>query len=232
MSFSQNHIHRIFEQAAPHYDLMNDIMSGSFHRLWKAQFVNSLPRLQNATWVDVGAGTGDIAHRLYHAHHAYSPTIIACEPNQKMRAIGQRTSIQKGILNIQWCANDALNLPLEPQMANGMLFSFSLRNIEDWTQALSTAYQCTRMNGTIHIMEFNAQAHLENPLIHYYQNYLVPKLGRWFASQEPYDYLVNSIQSFASPHEITKQLASAGWKNITQHNIGAHAVTIIKGVKS
>ena len=53
----------VFDTVAPKYDLMNDLMSGGLHRLWKARLVDVLAPRAGQAIVDVAGGTGDVATR-------------------------------------------------------------------------------------------------------------------------------------------------------------------------
>ena len=64
----------VFHNVASSYDIMNDLMSGGLHRLWKDHFVSGLQPLHVAgtrarpvNILDVAGGTGDIAFRLVEA---------------------------------------------------------------------------------------------------------------------------------------------------------------------
>ncbi len=60
-------VHDVFAKVASRYDLMNDLMSGGMHRLWKDAMVSWLnPPGSKRQWrhVDVAGGTADIAMRV------------------------------------------------------------------------------------------------------------------------------------------------------------------------
>ncbi|KAF0853112.1 mitochondrial ubiquinone biosynthesis Coq5 [Andalucia godoyi] len=54
----------VFHGVADRYDLMNDLMSGGIHRLWKDHFVSSIRPAKGMQILDVAGGTGDIAFRM------------------------------------------------------------------------------------------------------------------------------------------------------------------------
>src|ERR1700741_3571862 len=59
-------VNAVFHSVARRYDLMNDLMSGGLHRVWKDIMVNTLnpPRSDRPfALLDVAGGTGDIALR-------------------------------------------------------------------------------------------------------------------------------------------------------------------------
>ena len=54
----------VFESVASRYDLMNDLMSGGVHRLWKDAMMDWLAPRPGQRLLDVAGGTGDIAFRF------------------------------------------------------------------------------------------------------------------------------------------------------------------------
>lgn len=57
----------VFSAVAPKYDLMNDLMSGGMHRLWKDDLVDRLRPVPGQVHLDVAGGTGDVAFRVLRA---------------------------------------------------------------------------------------------------------------------------------------------------------------------
>src|SRR6476659_4552145 len=54
----------VFSSVARRYDLMNDLMSGGLHRLWKDKFVARVRPRSGERILDMAGGTGDIAFRM------------------------------------------------------------------------------------------------------------------------------------------------------------------------
>ncbi len=63
----QTLVGQVFSSVAPSYDVMNDLMSGGLHRLWKDRLVESLAPFPGMRHLDVAGGTGDVAFRVYKA---------------------------------------------------------------------------------------------------------------------------------------------------------------------
>ncbi len=55
----------VFASVADRYDIMNDLMSGGLHRLWKDRLVRLMKPEAGQTILDVAGGTGDVALRCY-----------------------------------------------------------------------------------------------------------------------------------------------------------------------
>src|SRR5262249_44418880 len=71
---------RVFESVAPRYDLMNDLMSGGVHRLWKNALVDVLNPRAGEKFLDVAGGTGDIAFRIAR-RQGEQPDVTICDVN-------------------------------------------------------------------------------------------------------------------------------------------------------
>src|ERR1700740_2058442 len=54
----------VFSSVARRYDLMNDLMSGGLHRLWKDRFVARVKPRPGEDILDMAGGTGDVAFRM------------------------------------------------------------------------------------------------------------------------------------------------------------------------
>ena len=74
----QRFVNSVFERVATRYDLMNDLMSGGVHRLWKDAAINWLAPSPSvaADLLDVAGGTGDITRRFLRAAGPGSKAVI------------------------------------------------------------------------------------------------------------------------------------------------------------
>jgi 2-methoxy-6-polyprenyl-1,4-benzoquinol methylase len=51
-------VYSVFHNVAEKYDLMNDVMSGGIHRLWKDYFIWKMSPTPGTKLLDVAGGTG------------------------------------------------------------------------------------------------------------------------------------------------------------------------------
>ena len=85
----------VFSSVAQRYDVMNDLMSGGVHRLWKDRLVRRInPRAGEAV-LDLAGGTGDIAFRILRASEA---EVVVCDINEAMIGVGRDRGIDRGQL--------------------------------------------------------------------------------------------------------------------------------------
>src|ERR1700761_1047043 len=77
-------VREVFSSVAKRYDLMNDLMSGGVHRLWKDAMVEWLTPQPGWRVLDVAGGTGDIAFRIADAVRARGgeAEITVCDINE------------------------------------------------------------------------------------------------------------------------------------------------------
>ena len=103
LSEKQALVDDVFHKVASRYDLMNDLMSGGLHRLWKATLVDTLRPRPAMRILDVAGGTGDIAFRMMRAMggatacRAAGGTITVADINAAMLAVGAQRASQNGL---------------------------------------------------------------------------------------------------------------------------------------
>lgn len=94
---------KVFDNVAPQYDVMNDVMSGGLHRLWKDKFVSMLGPPPGIQHLDVAGGTGDIAFRVLRemrASSSSSGTVHVLDINEAMLREGQKRADKKGLSGV------------------------------------------------------------------------------------------------------------------------------------
>src|SRR6266481_7805962 len=114
----------VFERVAGRYDLMNDLMSGGIHRLWKAALIDWLAPKPGQLLLDVAGGTGDIA-RGFLAKAGHDARVVVCDLTPAMLAVGRDRAIDKGVIvGIDWVAGDALALPIAERSVDAYTIAF------------------------------------------------------------------------------------------------------------
>lgn len=219
-------VKNVFESVAPRYDIMNDVMSFGFHRIWKKWFVDSLPIGHHYRCLDVAGGTGDIAGSLIKrfSQQNIEGQFMICDMNQEM--IREGISKQKNS-PISWVCGSAEQLPLLSQSIDLYTISFGLRNVTFMNEALSEAYRVLRKGGVFACLEFS---HVIPPLKKVYDFYsfnLIPFLGEKIArDRESYQYLAESIRKFPTQKQLASLLENTGFSKIkiTSYSAGVVAV--------
>lgn len=223
----------VFSSVAGDYDLMNDLMSGGIHRLWKNKFVSILHPSPRRKLLDVAGGTGDIAFR-YRQKAGSAAQITVCDINKDMLAVGKDRAIDRGYLKgFKWVQGNAEALPFEDDSYDIYTISFGLRNVPKIDDALEEAFRVLKPGGQFFCLEFSE---VVNPLFRkIYDEYsfrVIPRIGEAVAKdRESYQYLVESIRQFPKQEELAGRMRAAGFEKVRYINLSGGIAAIHVGLK-
>ncbi len=213
---------RVFSSVADRYDLMNDLMSGGLHRLWKDSLVRRIKPQAGQQILDVAGGTGDVALRCYKKAKC-NAAITVCDINPAMLAQGKAKAVNQGILRgITWVEGNAEDLPFADRSMDLYSIAFGLRNVTRIDQALREAARVLKPGGRFYCLEFSpGVTPFLKPLYETYCTKILPPLGGFVAQdREAYQYLAESILKFPPQEELARRMEKAGlgcvrWTNLT-----------------
>ena len=172
----------VFDSVAPNYDLMNDVMSGGLHRLWKRFTLAKTGLRPGQHALDVAAGSGDLAAGMAR-QVGKSGRVVVTDINAAMLAEGRDRLLNAGIVgNVEFVLADAENLPFPDGSFHCVTIGFGLRNVTDKDAALRSMYRVLKPGGRLIVLEFS-RAHL-GPLAPVYEAYsfnVLPQLGKLLA---------------------------------------------------
>jgi demethylmenaquinone methyltransferase / 2-methoxy-6-polyprenyl-1,4-benzoquinol methylase len=211
----------VFERVAGRYDLMNDLMSGGIHRLWKGALIEWLAPRPGQLLLDVAGGTGDIARRFL-ARTGPSGRVVVCDLTPAMLAVGRDRAIDRGIVSgIDWVAGDAQALPLADRSVDAYTVAFGLRNVAEIDKALAEARRVLKPGGRFLCLEFSQVVLPQlKQLYDLYSFQVLPWMGRIVAGdRDAYLYLVESIRRFPSQQELVEQMTAAGLERASYRNL-------------
>ncbi len=223
----------VFDSVASRYDLMNDLMSGGVHRLWKNKFISLLHPSAHKTLLDVAGGTGDIAFR-YRKRAGEKATITVCDINREMLHVGKNRALDQGFLKgIEWVEGNAESLPFADNSYHLYTISFGLRNVPKIDDALEEAFRVLKPGGQFFCLEFSR---MTNPLLQkIYDEYsfrLIPKIGALVThDRDSYQYLVESIRQFPQQKELASRMKKAGFEQVRFINLSGGIAAIHTGTK-
>jgi demethylmenaquinone methyltransferase / 2-methoxy-6-polyprenyl-1,4-benzoquinol methylase len=227
-------VRAVFDSVARHYDLMNDLMSGGVHRLWKAEMVAWLKPHKGQCLLDIAGGTGDVAlHALPRlvsdpaglmlgAREAAAGGAVVCDVSQRMLEIGRARALDQGILfGLEWLAADAEQLPFPAGCFDLYTIAFGLRNVTHIAAALAEARRVLKPGGRFMCLEFTPEVTpLLQPLYDLYSFHVVPLLGQIVTGdRNAYTYLVESIRGFPRQGELAQMIAAAGLEQVRYRNL-------------
>jgi demethylmenaquinone methyltransferase/2-methoxy-6-polyprenyl-1,4-benzoquinol methylase len=213
----------VFDSVASRYDLMNDLMSGGIHRIWKAELIDRLKPRPGEILLDLAGGTGDIARRFL-GRAGKTGQVIVCDINESMVSAGRDRALDDGILSgITWLVGNAEELPIAESSVDCCTISFGLRNVTHKQTALEEARRVLKPGGRFFCLEFSR---VETPVLRrlydLYSFTVLPRLGAVVArDRDSYQYLVESIRRFPPQAELAAMMERAGFEQVTWRNLSA-----------
>jgi demethylmenaquinone methyltransferase / 2-methoxy-6-polyprenyl-1,4-benzoquinol methylase len=223
----------VFESVAPRYDLMNDLMSGGVHRLWKAELVDRLRPRPGEAVLDLAGGTGDVALRILERVEARGGArIVVCDLTVAMLETGRDRALDQGILGgIAWIAGDAQALPLADASLDACAIAFGLRNVTDVAAALAEIRRVLKPGGRFFCLEFSRVVlPWLAALYDLYSFQVLPLLGECVAGdRDAYQYLVESIRRFPAQEELERLMREAGFGRVGHRNLSGGIAAIHSG---
>jgi len=219
----------VFTSVARNYDLMNDLMSGGMHRLWKNRFVAKVKPRRGEAILDMAGGTGDIAFRM--ADRGAKVTVSDINPD--MLAVGMERAKARDIQGLTWQVENAEKLSFDDNSFDAYTIAFGIRNVTDIPAALKEAHRALKRGGRFYCLEFSTS---EWPgfgeLYDRYSEHLIPKIGKAVANdEESYRYLVESIRRFPKMDAFRAMIGDAGFKSTSVEPILGGLVAIHGGWK-
>ena len=219
----------VFTSVARNYDLMNDLMSGGMHRLWKDRFVAKVKPRAGEHILDMAGGTGDIAFRMA----AKGARVTVSDINPDMLEVGMGRAKKRGIEGMIWQVENAEKLSFADASFDGYTIAFGIRNVTDIPAALREAHRVLKRGGRFYVLEFSTS---EWPgfgeLYDRYSEHLIPKIGKTVAKdEESYRYLVESIRRFPKMEPFRRMIEEAGFKSTSVEPILGGLVAIHGGWK-
>lgn len=230
----KSRVENLFERVAKSYDVMNDVMSGGLHRLWKDSLIRQIRPRPQWRYLDLAGGTGDIAFRIREKTGAGTDITIA-DLTPAMLEEGRKRAIDKGWLaDFTWVEANAEQLPFDSGAYDVVTIAFGLRNVPRIDLALKEAHRVLRSGGQFYCLEFSP---LENPLLQkgydLYTRSFVPLMGKLIAKdQAAYDYLLDSIETFPHAEALAARMREAGFASVSYSKRGSGVVAIHKGIKT
>lgn len=228
----EGRVRDVFVGVSSRYDLMNDLMSGGMHRIWKAALVDWLAPRPNQQILDLAGGTGDIAFRIVGRQPDASVTVLDLTTEMLQRGQSRARNLHIGS-EIAWIAGSADALPFAGGSFDACTVAFGVRNFPDIPRALTEIRRVLKPGGRLLILEFG---HVENSgLRKLYDRYsfsAIPVMGQLVVGdQDSYLYLVESIRKFPPQKEFAGMIESAGFANVAVRNMALGVAAIHSGWK-
>jgi len=230
----QGLVNDVFHSVASRYDLMNDLMSGGLHRVWKEIMVDTLnPPKSDRPYalLDVAGGTGDIAFRAAQASgEGFRATV--CDINADMLSVGRDRAVKRHLDDrVSFVEGNAEALAFPDRHFDGYTIAFGIRNVPRIDLALKEAYRVLRPGGRFLCLEFSS---VDVPgldrLYDLFSFRVIPGLGRVITGDaESYQYLVESIRKFPKPAVFADMIRDAGFSRVNWQTLSGGIVALHSG---
>lgn len=223
----------VFHSVAAKYDLMNDVLSGGLHRLWK-RFTIELSGVRPGNRVlDIAGGTGDLTRKF---SSLVGPTgeVVLADINDSMLKVGRDRLLDKGVAgNVQFVQADAESLPFPDNHFDVVTIAFGLRNVTRKENALRSMLRVLKPGGRLLVLEFSKPG---NPLLaKAYDTYsfsFMPLAGKLITNDaDSYRYLAESIRMHPDQETLKAMMVEAGFERVTYHNMTGGIVALHRGIK-
>jgi demethylmenaquinone methyltransferase/2-methoxy-6-polyprenyl-1,4-benzoquinol methylase len=223
----------VFDSVARRYDLMNDVMSGGLHRLWKRFTIAKTGLRPGQSALDVAAGSGDLSIGLAR-RVGRAGRVVVSDINAKMLAEGRNRLLDAGHAgNVDYVLADAESLPFADASFHCVTIGFGLRNVTDKDKALASLFRVLKPGGRLLVLEFS-KAHL-GPLAPLYEVYsldVLPRLGELLANDSAsYRYLAESIRRHPDQETLKEMMQRAGFERCEYYNLTAGVVALHVGFR-
>lgn len=216
----QELVNDVFHKVADRYDLMNDMMSGGMHRLWKDIMVARLgpPRQGSRPYevLDMAGGTGDVAQRIINSSHGYAKVTISDINEDMLRVGAERAKSWRYPGQAEFVVANAEELPFEDGRFDAYTIAFGIRNVPRIDRALKEAHRVLKRGGRLLVLEFSeVQMPVLDKVYDLFSDHLIPPMGKMVTGDaQPYQYLVESIRQFPKPEAFCEMISTAGFRRV------------------
>lgn len=223
----------VFHSVAAKYDIMNDLMSGGIHRIWKRFTIEVSGARKGNSILDLAGGTGDLTAKFSRIVGPEGQVVLA-DINDSMIKVGRDKLTDLGIVgNVEYTQANAEALPFADNTFDVVTIAFGLRNVTDKDAALRSILRVLKPGGRLLVLEFS---HPENPVLQkVYDTYsfsILPKLGQLVAGDaESYQYLAESIRMHPDQETLKGMMQDAGFEQCDFYNMTGGIVALHKGTK-
>ncbi len=224
----------VFDSVASRYDLMNDLMSGGVHRIWKRLTIELSGVREGQRVLDVAGGTGDLAARFSRAVGP-SGRVVLSDINEAMLSTGRDKLHDNGICaNVDYVLADAEMLPFADASFDCITIAFGLRNVTRKERALQSMLRVLRPGGRLLVLEFSRPtSDLLGKLYDAYSFGVIPKIGKLITGDEDsYRYLAESIRVHPDQETLRDMMEDAGFERCDFHNMTGGIVALHRGFKT
>ena len=219
------YVQNMFTQIAKRYDFMNRLMTGFQDVRWRKQVIRIARLTNDASLLDLGTGTGDLAREALKQFPQVKVT--AADFTLKMMQVGQKTS------PLNFSNADALRLPFKDSSFDVVISGFLMRNLIDLQKGIEEQFRVLKNGGRIVILDTTRpKKNILSPFIWFHMHFIIPFLGGLLTGvPEAYRYLPDTTEGFVTAEELSKRLENAGFNNVIFQRLMLGTIAIHRGIK-
>lgn len=224
---------QVFHSVAAKYDIMNDLMSGGIHRLWKRHTISQSGVRAGQKVLDIAGGTGDLTAKFSRLV-GQSGQVVLADINDSMLKVGRDKLANLGVVgNVQYVQANAEELPFPDNTFDCITIAFGLRNVTDKAKALASMQRVLKPGGRLLVLEFSKpETECLSTIYDQYSFRLLPFMGKIIANDaESYRYLAESIRMHPDQETLKSMMEQVGFERVTYQNMTGGIVALHKGFK-
>ena len=223
-----SYVQNMFTRIAPHYDLMNRLMTFGQDMRWRRIVIEKAAIPMDGSVLDLGTGTGDIALAIQAARPDAKPT--AADFTYEMMHVGRD---RPGGRALPWNCADALNLPYASERFNSVVSGFLMRNVTDLNRAIQEQMRVIIPGGRVVVLDTTRPTqNLLTPFIKIHLNHVIPTLGKLITGEaDAYTYLPDTTKEFLSAETLAVRMRDAGLKDVGYKRVMFGTIAIHWGTK-
>ena len=220
----------VFDSVAQRYDVMNDLMSGGLHRLWKSFTLARSGVREGSRVLDVAGGTGDLS-LAFARKVGKTGQVWLTDINNAMLTHGRDRLCDKGFM-IPVAQCDAEKLPFPDDYFDCVTVAFGLRNMTHKDLALAEMRRVLRPGGQLLVLEFSQVWKPLAPVYDFYSLKVIPCIGEIVTHDSAsYRYLAESIRVHPDQETLKGLMEQAGLEKVEYFNLTLGVVALHRGFK-
>lgn len=228
----QEQVEQMFDNIAPAYDRLNDIMSFGIARVWRRAVVRRLRRSDARRILDLATGTADLAIAM--ARRMPDTEVTGGDISEGMLALGRVKVAKAGLSSrVSLVTARAEELPFADRKFDAVTAAFGARNFADLTRGLAEMARILRTGGRIFVLEFSTPRNkIFGSLYRFYFHRVLPRIGGVISKDyRAYTYLPGSVSEFPAPERFTEMMREAGFADCRAEPLTGGVAYIYSGTK-
>lgn len=209
----------MFTSIAPHYDLLNHLLSCNVDRYWWRRTARAFRNIlisPGSRVLDLCCGTGDMAFALRRQAGKNSPQVVGADFSHAMLERATAKLDAQSATAPRWIEADALKLPFPDGSFDLVTSAFGFRNLADYDAGLREIYRVLRGGGECGILDFGEPSGAIGIMYQFYFRKVLPRVGTLISGvRGPYAYLPASVERFPEPQEMLARMQAAGLRDST-----------------